>query len=383
MTSSVDFSHEVDPKSVGMRHAKVKELAKTFESEISEKHWHPAAQLVVLRHGQVVLDRALGSGNRGLPINHDTPFYCFSVSKPFTALCVHRLIEEGRISLDARVADYWPEWGCKGKESATIRHVLLHQAGIPKPQQEMQVFSWTNWERLIRVIATYPAEFTPGAKTGYHQLNYGFILGEVVQRVTGKPIDEYFSEIFVKPMGLQHTLLRMPKSWRPRVPKHVSMCKEQDLNAFVFNLPAVRTALMPAASLTSNARGLAEFFQMLLNGGEYGGSRYVKKATIVDATKISYEGEDIVFHIHQQLGMGFFLGRSLVVPIPPERTPLQIYGRGGSQHTFGHLGLGSGMVWADWKADVVVAFCCNGLWHDGIAGPRWSEISDGVWDALD
>mgnify|MGYP002476158775 CR=1 FL=1 len=86
--------------------------------------------------------------------------------------------------------------------------------------------------------------------------------------------------------------------------------------------------------------------------------------------------------MHAQIGQGFYLGRSLVVPVPPVTTALQLYGKGGTESTFGHLGFGTGMIWADWKADVVVAFCCNGLWHDGVAGPRWNEISDGVWNAL-
>lgn len=380
MAERVDFSKEVDPKTVGMRPGAIDALAHTFETDITERHMHKAAQLVLLRHGQVVLDRALGVGRHNRPIDQDTPFYNFSVSKPFTGMCVHKLIDEGRVKLDARVADYWPEFGCKGKEIATIRHVFLHQAGIPAPKQIQQVFDWNNWPRLMRTIAGYDAVFTPGSQTWYHQLNYGFILGEVVRRVTGKMIDEYFFENFAQPLGLQHTRLRADKEMLKVMPRLYSYSKEHDLNVTAFNL--FRGTLLPAASLASSARGLAVFFQMLLNGGKYDGRRLLKKETIKNATKLEYDGIDGSFGLRVQLGQGFFLGESLIRPIPIGRVPLKIYGSRGSASTFGHLGLGSTMVWADWDADVVVAFTCNGLFDDGTAGPRWCGISDGVWNAL-
>lgn len=382
MNSPIDFSKEVTPDTVCMNKSAVDDLISVFENEITEKCWHPSAQLVVLRHGKVVLDRATGIGRSGKPIDRDTAFYCFSISKPFTAMCIHKLAEEGRINLDEKVAVYWPEWGCKGKESATIRHVLLHQAGIPMPHQTEQVLYWTNWTKLMQVIAGYEAEYEPGTKMAYHQLNFGFILGEVVRRVTGTMIDEYFQKEFVEPLGLQHTKLRPDRAMMKSMPPLISKCSQMNLNSFVFGIPFNRSALMPAASLTSNARGLAVFFQMLVNGGKYGDRQYVKKETIENAIKLGFEGTDEIFKSHQQIGMGFFLGESLINAIPPLEKPLKVYGKEGSKTTFGHLGLGTSMVWADSKAGVVVAFTCNGMWHDGVAGLRWNEISDGVWNAL-
>lgn len=382
MTDPVDFSHEVNPESAGMHRAGIEELARVFEDQITARHWHSAAQLVVLRHGKVVLDRALGVGRYGKPVERDTPFYCFSVSKPFTGLCVHKLIEEGKIEMDAPIAKYWPEWGCKGKETATIRHAFLHQAGIPAPYFYRQVLSWPNWPRLMRIIAGYQAEFLPGTRTAYHMINYGFILGEVVRRVTGQMIDVYFRESFADPLGLAHTRLRGDDEMLRQSPRLNSLCKENRNAAFLFNLPVIRKALIPAASLTSSARGLAVFFQMLLNGGKYNGRQLLKKDTIRYATSSGYLGYDEGLKINMHYGYGFLLGdEGLITPDPLTGRVRRAYGSRSSARTFGGLGLGSSMVWADGDAGLVVAFTCNGLHHNDITGERWEEISDAVWNA--
>jgi CubicO group peptidase (beta-lactamase class C family) len=383
MTEPIDFSHEIDPKTAGMRREGVEALAHIFETQLTERHLHPAAQLVVLRQGKVVLDRALGVGRHGKPIDHNTPFYCFSVSKPFTGMCVHKLIEEGKVKMDALISDYWPEWGCKGKETATIRHAFLHQAGIPAPHLYRQIFDWPNWARLMRTIANYEAVFTPGTKTAYHMVNYGFILGEIVRRVTGKMVDVYFKENFVDPLGLQHTSLRSDDAMLRQSPKLYSLCKENRNAAFVFNLPVIRKSLIPAASLTSNARGLAVFFQMLLNGGEYGGKRLLKKETVANAIQSGYRGYDEQERIPLQYGYGFHLGGEALMAVDPATGKARrCFGAGSSECTFGHLGMGSSMVWADTDAGLVVAFTCNGLHHDKITGERWADLGDAVWEAV-
>lgn len=384
MVDRIDFSREVEPETAGMSREGVKYLAHVFEDQLKRKHWHPAAQLVVLRHGRVILDRALGVGRHGKPVDRDTPFYCFSVSKPFTGMCVHKLIEAGKIEMDAPIAQYWPEWGCKGKETATIRHAFLHQAGIPAPHLYRQVLSWANWPRLMRIIAGYQAEFQPGTKTAYHMLNYGFILGEVVRRVAGQTIDIYFKESFADPLGLAHTRLRSDDRMLRQSPRLYSLCKENRNAAFLFNLPVIRKALIPAASLTSSARGLAVFFQMLLNGGEYHNQQLVKKITIQNAIRSGYLGYDEELRINMHYGYGFLLGNeALIVPDPVTGRVRRAYGSRSSLRTFGGLGLGSSMVWADGDAGLVVAFTCNGLHHNEITGERWEEISDAVWEAIE
>lgn len=356
-----------------MRREGVTTLIKLFEDQIIVQHLHPAAQLVVLRHGQVVVDRALGEGRHG-PINAATPFLTFSISKVFTAMGIHRLIEEGRIEMDAPIATYWPEFGCRGKERATIRHALLHQAGIPAPGLQRQIFLWPFWGAVTRSVARLHAEYEPGSQTAYHLVNFGFILGEVIRRVTGMPVDRYLHRQFCAPLGLQRTWMRLPRRMLRETPKLTS-----DDNPFIrqaariFNQPIIRCALLPAASLHSTARELATFFQMLLNGGLYAGQQLFQAETIARATSLGYTGRDEYLQATMHWGYGFILGG--------KSDAFSAMGKGGSLRTFGGFGLGSCMVWADPDADLVVAFTCNGLLGEKNE-ERWMTLCNAVWDAL-
>ncbi|HOT90164.1 MAG TPA: serine hydrolase domain-containing protein [Anaerolineae bacterium] len=373
LTQPLDFSHEVPAEKVGMRKEGLAALTALFEDQITVQNLHPAAQLVVIRHGQVIVDRALGQGRRG-PINATTPFLTFSISKVFTAMGIHRLIEEGRIEMDAPIATYWPEFGCKGKERATIRHALLHQAGIPAPGLRWQIFLWPFWGAVTHSVARLRAEYEPGSKTAYHLVNFGFILGEVIRRVTGMPVDRYLHRQFCAPLGLQRTWMRLPRAMLRETPRLTS-----DDNPFirqavrVFNMPIIRRSLLPAASLHSTARDLATFFQMLLNGGLYAGKRLLQADTITQATSLGYAGWDEFIQAETSWGYGFILGG--------KSGEFSAMGKGSSLRTFAGFGLGSCMVWADPDADLVVAFTCNGLRGEGNE-QRWAALCDAVWDAL-
>ncbi len=373
----LDFTYEVLAETAGMRAEGLATLTTLFENQITVQHLHPAAQLVVIRHGQVVIDRAMGQG-RHVPINPETPFLTFSVSKVFTAMCIHRLIEEGRIEMDAPIVTYWPEFGCKGKERATIRHALLHQAGIPARGLRQQVFLWPFWGAVTRSVARLQAEFEPGSKTAYHLVNFGFILGEVIRRVTGMPVDRYLHEHFCAPLGLRRTWMRLPRAMLRETPALTSD-DTQFIKpaALLFNRPIIRRALLPAASLHSTARDLATFFQMLLNGGLYAGQRLVQTDTITRATALGYEGRDEYVRSEMRWGHGFILGGLKGA----EGNDMSSMGRGSTVNTFAGFGLGSCMVWADPAADLVVAFTCNGLLGEG-TGKRWEALSNAVWDAL-
>jgi CubicO group peptidase (beta-lactamase class C family) len=379
----LDFSHEADPTRAGMKPARVQRIVEQFESMLKEKQWHPAAQLVVLRRGHVVVDRAIGRGRDGERIDHDTPFYTFSVSKPLMAICIHKLIEDGKIDLDERISAYWPEFGCRGKETATVRHVLLHQGGIPAPHLYWQVPLWPQWKWVTRAVAGYKAVYPPGQVTHYHLLNYGFILGEIVRRVTGEMPDGYFETRFLEPMGLRNTWMRIPVKEIKRTAKIFSYHKEHTLNAKVFNLKVVRHALLPAASIHSNARELAAIYQMLLNEGEYAGKRFLKPETIRLAVCSGYHGYEVNENGIENIALGFFLGGKDVFLRDSQKREYPYYGKGSSEKTFGHYGLGSGMTWADPAAGLVVAFTTNGLWNNDITHLRWKMINDAVWDAIE
>lgn len=378
MNSRPDFSIVADPAEVEMRPEAVEILAKVFESQVG-LGLHPAAQMVVLRRGKVVFDGAIGTAH-GKPINHNTSFLTFSCAKAFTAVCIHQLIEQGKIELDAPIAEYWPQFGVKGKENATIRHVFLHQAGIPAEKIRQQIPYWTSWRLITRSVANLRVEYDPGSKTAYHLVNYGFVLGEVIRRVSGIRVDKYLDQNFLKPLGLSRSWLKMPFRELRRSPYIFVGCEDQDQIdiARVFNNPILRSAINPAASLHSTARDMAVFYQMLINGGEMEGIHYLKPQTILDAVVLGYKGWDTILEGNVQYAHGFHLGGGKSAPDMPGPT----MGERSTQRTFGHFGNSTSMAWADLDAEIVVTFTCNQILAVKQARQRWKDLSDAVWNAI-
>jgi CubicO group peptidase (beta-lactamase class C family) len=382
LQTRIDFAQEVNPAAVGMSPEGVEAVLATLHSQL-ERGLQIGAQLVVLRHGRVVVDRALGLARRRawpfppMPVRADTPFLVFSTTKPFTAVCVHHLAEQGRLDLDAPVSRYWPEFGCRGKETATVRHTLAHQAGIPMGGFFRLAPRWPSWRWITRGVAGLKAEFPPGTQTAYHAVNGGFVLGEVVRRVSGLPIQEYLRVHFLEPLGLGDTSLGLSADQRKRAAGVYAAHPSQALPAWGFGAPPMRRAVIPAASLHTSARDLAIFFQMLVNRGVYNGQRYLQAETVRQATQLHYDGLDRTTKRPMRWALGFHLGG-----MPVKRPKFHFFGAQGSAQTFGHAGQGSCIAWGDFEHELVFAFTCNTLLHPLEAGLRWQALAEAVWGAL-
>lgn len=335
------------------------------------------AQLVVYHHGQKVLDLAGSAAGHGT-INEETPFLTFSVSKAFTAAAIWKLLEQGRLELDAPIGRYWPEFAQRGKESATIRHVLLHQAGVPAPHLNRQALLWPFRRLVSSDLARTRAVFPPGSQTAYHIVNFGFILGEVVRRVTGLPIDQYLHQTYFQPMGLRNTWMRMPFKEMRRSPYVFPASPAMRLTAFLFNLRTYRHALIPAAGLHSSANDLAAFFRMLLDDGTWQGQRYLQPETIDLVTRSHYNGFDSYVRTNMSWGLGLIIGNVANDNDPRKKA----MGYGSSGQTFSAFGMGTCMLWADRRAGLVTAFTCDGMLDDAHVNQRWAAISNAVWDGV-
>lgn len=380
IASPLCFSGEVVSATVRMSDSGVHRIIDIFNRQLTDG-MHPGAQLVVLRHGQVVVDRYAGLANtaRGVPVGPGTPFMTYSVSKALTGMCVHRLIEEGRVAWDAPIANYWPDWGCKGKEKATIRQAFLHQAGLPLRglNNELLLLCW-NWGLLLRYLARLKAEYEPGTRCTYHLVNYGFILGGVITRVTGLRPDDYMRRTFFVPLGMRNSYLGLPQREIHRAAWIYYGHPQHKMAVRVFNIPYIRGAIIPAATINSTARDLAAFYQMLLNGGRYDGQQILRPETVTNATRLGYEGMDELIKYPVRWAHGFSLGGK----IPNSPYEVCAMGQKSTILTFGHFGMASSMAWADPDADIVVTFTCNRLIEDKQAIHRWQELSDAVWDSL-
>lgn len=326
---------------------------------------HPAIQVCVRRHGKVVLDRAIGhaSGNGpddppGVPkvlATPDTPICAFSASKAVTAMLIHLLDERHLIHLDDPVSEYIPEFGSSTKRWITVRHVLTHRAGIPSPPPEvMDLGSLEVPDQIVRLLAELPQAWRPGRQLAYHAITGGFVLGELVRRVTGKDIREVMAEEICRPLGFRWSNFGVAPSDVPVVAKNyvtgppaippiswmLSRALGTDMRTVIelSNDPRFFAVAIPAGNLMTTARELSLFFQVLLDGGVApDGTRLFEARTVRRATsEQSYLEFDFTLVLPFRYGMGFMLGADWFSLFGPD-TP----------HSFGHVGFSNIFAWAD------------------------------------
>lgn len=330
------------------------------------------AQLCVAHKGQTIVDRSFGCAP-------DTPLLLFSAGKPFPALLVHLLAERGQLALDDPVARHWPEFGQHGKDRITIRQVLRHRAGVPVARNlALDALTALSWDRSIRAIEQARPRFPAGAVPAYHVLNYGFILGEVVQRVTGRSLRDVLRTEILDPVGLPNTHLGLPPAlWPTHVPVQ-SEGLEGLVRTVVFNRRVVRQAVIPAATMASTARDLTRFYQLLVNGGELDGVRVFAPETIAQARQPSSDGElDRLLRRQIRWSQAFQLGGPGAKPGKPRSM-----GAASNPDTFGHNGSNCCLAWADPRRQLVFAYLTNRLTRGLEGSSHQSQVSDAVLSAV-
>jgi CubicO group peptidase (beta-lactamase class C family) len=328
------------------------------------------AQLCVVRDGRVVVDEAFGCDPRAL-------FWIFSASKPFVALLVHLLGERGRLALDDRVAAYWPGFGRGGKEAVTIRQVLQHRSGLAGGMLG-DALAMTDWDRSVRNLERARLRWPPGAVPAYQPIAYGFILGELVRRVTGTGVRDLLREEFLGPLGLADTHLGLPAELWPR---HVPISGRRPagrLSQAFLNLPRTRAAVIPAAGVSTTARDLARFYLTLLRGGELDGVRVLAPATIEEARRPSSDGEtDRFVRLPIRWAQAFQLGGP-----GHDATASRPMGRLGSPETFGHNGSNACLAWTDPARRLVVAYLTDRLTPGNEGARHLQAVSDAITAAF-
>ncbi|MGN6743671.1 MAG: serine hydrolase domain-containing protein [Amnibacterium sp.] len=306
------------------------------------------AQLVVLRHGTVVLDRSFGC-------RPDALFWTFSAGKPVTAMTVHLLAERGLLDLDAPVAGSWPAFAARGKADVTVRQVLEHRAGFGARRILGDALVIADRDRAVARVAAAPLVRPPGSAAGYSPIAAGFVLGELIRRATGRAERDVVRELLLEPAGLHDLHLGLPASLLPRAVPVRSASLLGRLVAARVNRPALRRAVIPSAGLSATARDLAAFYAMLLAGGVAAGRRVLAPGTIAAALEPSGDdGYDRVARYPIRWSAGFQLGGPRVVP-----GTVSPMGASSSPRAFGHNGSNCCIAWADPDRDLVVAHLTN------------------------
>ncbi len=325
---------------------------------------HPAVQLCLRRHGRVVLNRAIGhahgngpSDGRDVPkvlATPETPYCVFSTSKGITAMVVHRLQEQGLLDISDRVAEYIPEYAQHGKGATTIAHVLAHRAGVPTlPRRMLELDLISDREFLCHEICQQRPLTRPGTMLAYHAISGGFILGEIVYRVTGKSIREVLAEQFLDPLGFRWgnygvapddvNQLGTNYATGPKLLPPLSslaarvLSRPPDEIVELSNDPRFNTTIIPAGNLITTSDELSRFFEIFRAGGELDGVRVMQPETIRRAlTEQSRLEIDLSLGFPTRFSYGLMLGAKV----------LSLYGRD-TDLAFGHLGFINIMGWAD------------------------------------
>lgn len=375
VTSRAGGAREALPYEVGLEPTDVDAIWRSVVSLYSTG-LSPAIALCLMRRGQVVIDRAIGHarGNAPgdppgaeVPVTPATPFTIFSASKMITAMLVHLLDQRRLIHLDDPIDRYLPGFGQNGKQWITIRHVLTHRAGIPSvPQEHFDVDLLGDRGRIIELLSRAEPVWRPGRRLAYHALTGGYVLGAVIEAVTGKDVRQVLHDEIEVPLGLAQFNYGVPADQVDRVAENahtgspvppiaaqllrraigVSIAEATTIS----NDPRFLTAVIPAGNIVTTAHQAARFMQLLLAGGQHGDVEIFEPRTIQRAiAEQSYLEIDLTLAAPIRYGMGFMLG-----------TPyFSIYGRS-TERTFGHLGFTNVVLYADPERDISVCLLTSG-----------------------
>ena len=358
----------------------VRELETLFHRQIADG-LHPGAALAVYRNTRLVVDLwgGLADDAAGTPVAADTMFILYSSTKPLAAACLHLLWERKRLDWDDKVADYWPGFAKHGKDAVTIRHILTHRAGFPETPPELSWDRWQDWDYVVECMENIIPEYPAGQLMAYHPRNFGWVIGELVRRIDGRPINAFLRDEILDPLGIDDGYIGLPPELEPRVSRIHAM-EDCDRPGMIrpYNRPEVHQAVHPAGGGIFTARALARFYAMLGNGGALEGVRILMPQTVIEGTKLQSEANDFSLGQTMRRSLGLVIDDSRMAA-SPDHGPGN-FGHGGG--TFGHGGAGTSVGWADPDEGLAVAYITNGFRASATNNPRLAAISQAVRAAL-
>lgn len=373
-------------------------VAEAFAGNFAE-HGEVGAACAVYVGGRKVVDLWGGVADRdaGTPYTEDSLQLVFSTTKGATAACANLLAQRGELDLDAPVASYWPEFKAARKADIPVRWLLCHKAGLPVVDAELTLEQVLAWDPVVEALAAQAPVWEPGTAHGYHALTYGWLVGEVVRRVTGRSVGTFFAEEFAGPLGLEFWI-GLPDAEQHRVAPLVTWSTPKDpamaelMNQFmgphtllgralggpgavftqesgVFNRPDVRAAEIPAANGVTNARSLARFYAGLTGTVEGGPSEaLLSPEQVAAASTTQTSGPDQVLYLETTFGLGFFTASAMA--------------RYGAPSSFGHTGAGGSVGFADPVNGIGFGYVMNRMMQSLTGDPRSAGLIRAVYDAI-
>jgi CubicO group peptidase (beta-lactamase class C family) len=349
----------------------------------------------VVSHGEILFESVAGIADSQTerPVDHDTLFPIFSATKGVVATAVHLQAERGHLEYDRSIADYWPEFAAAGKAAVTVRQALVHQAGVPQMPPGTTVEEMCDWEHMTAAVAQLPPLWEPGTKMGYHAYTFGWILGELVRRTdpVHRSIGRFVREEIAKAVGATDLWIGIPDSVEERIARleegrvavelpHDSLMlraipPQLGTTQAVFGRSDVRRSEHPGAGGIANARSLARMYSMLAGGGTAGGRRLLAHDRVLAASAVSCHDFDLVTGRPALRGLGYWIGGG----DNPSSAPA-----GMECSSFGHVGAGGSIGWADRRRDVGVAILKNRMLAPATAAENpLTPIADAIRECID
>jgi CubicO group peptidase (beta-lactamase class C family) len=362
-------------------------VRRAFATNFAERGEVGAAVCVIVG-GEVVVDLVGGwaDADRSRPWRPDTIVDFYSAGKALVALLALQLVDDGRVDLDEPIGELWPEFATGGKEIATLRHALCHQAGVPAIREPLTNDDLWHWDRMVDALAATEAWWVPGTRHAYHTNTYGHLIGEIVRRVSGEmpgprlralaePLDAdiWFGVPDDQQDRCADVIWAGPDVPDPSVVDSLdgdsrlvmlSYFNPPGYSSFgVVNTPEWRAAQVPSTNGHGGATGLARLYAALLESG-----RLLSPALLAEATRAQSEGWCPVLGEEVTFGLGF-------KPTVPRR-PF-----GPNPRSFGHFGTGGAVGFADPDGDVAFGYVMNHVI------PRWQStrnraLIDAVYSSL-
>ncbi|MEM0985461.1 MAG: serine hydrolase domain-containing protein [Pseudomonadota bacterium] len=304
------------------------------------------ASVAISLEGEMVVDLWAGQLERGgdEAWAEDTIINVWSCTKTMAALCLLMLADTGTIDLNAPVARYWPEFAAAGKESVEVRHLLSHSAGLSGMDAVVEGDALYDWDWMVGALAAQAPWWAPGTQSGYHALTQGHLIGEVVQRVTGQSIGNFFRNEIAGPLGADFHIgvadAAMPRI-APLTPPAdtIPLASDGSIAARTFENPKVdvsatateawRKAEIPAANGHGNARSIVCIQTVMANGGEAFGKRLLSEPGARRVFDVQTTGLDLVLGVPITYGLGYGLNNE-IAPVGPNARTCFWGGYGGS-----------------------------------------------------
>ena len=352
------------------------------------------AAVSVWQNGKPIVDLYGGfcDAGRTKPWKADTVVLVWSATKGLGSACVLHALQQQKIELNRRVAEFWPEFGQGDKDKITLGQLLSHQAGLCALDQRVNV---VDYDGVIRALETQVPLWPPGTEHGYHARTFGFLLDELIRRITEKTLSDYWQENFVRPLELDFWIglpeeensrvatIYAAKSGKPPEPAEFyrdlvtpgTLARKTFTSPYGLNViskmndPQIRAQPNVSFGGIGSASAIAKFYSMLANGGELNGQTFFSQATIERMTTTFSDGIDRVFQIPTAFSAGFMkdsrhAARGMFGP---------------SATSFGHPGAGGGHAFADPENKIAFAYVMNQMEQSVLPNEKSLRLVDAVY----